>query len=154
MIKPAQRLYDSAERPDVAAGGMLWYFGRLPNGGADDGVCVIPPFQAVLGCDAEVAQDDGGVLQVQTALQEDVGGLDIAVEHSSPLRRISGWRWIFGLDAVVQILEGAAELEEHFPDETFGDVGAGMMPPVAFAVFLKEQLQAAEVTVFHVETRF
>lgn len=114
----AQDVDARAQGPDVAFAGMHRDLGGLVGHGADEIVG-----GSLGGGDAEIGEDDVGVaVRVVDGFEEDVGGLDVAVDDG--LETLVG-PTVDG-EAVVAEMdegEGVGELEEHVPDEGFGDVG-------------------------------
>lgn len=144
-----QGVDDAAQGPDVAFGRGLGRLGRLPVVGAAVAVGGVVRVRGD-GGEAEVAELDVRVARLPVVVgaefQEDVGGLDVAVDDAVPGRGGAGVRGgVLEAPAVMQEGEGLGDLDEGVPDEGFRDLGG------VEEVLVDEVVQVAAVAEFQVE---
>lgn len=139
---------DGAGGPHIPFGRCVWDLGRLPLHAADEFVRIVEAGKA------EVGEDDAGVGPMKGAVriqdwqtEEDVGGLDVAVDYlrprSSPVNFIRDTFHVPMMDES----QGFSELEEGVPDEGFRH---GKTPVVVVG---DEVIEVAAVVVVQIELR-
>ena len=86
------------------------------------------------GGESEIPKDDlwDMVVRGNRTAEEDVGGLNVAVDDTSPA---TWWSGVVVVDAVMEELEGFGQLDEDVPDESFGSVIAGGQVPGQVSTF-------------------